>query len=654
MVYSDFKSYIQANYADLLHRKISKFVNEKHDGLGFHSLNVLSLCDQKVENIEVKSLRCNDAPGPLVKIDVNVTADIVTKGLGTREYEAGRVSKWFTVHIEAFLRDKLEILDEETWTEEYNPTKFDKLTALDEFLIPYIYAEDLEDEADNFFETYCVDAIYIMGWMLPLDHILREMRITYYEAPLPQNVFGRMYFKEAEAEYYYQLPGWGHIPPSKELKLGKIKPGTMLISDDSHFMFDDDTGLTTIAHEIVHWDKHQKFFKILSLLNGDETNLSCEVTPEVHPDHLEGLQKAIWWAEWQANALAPRILMPRNLFIGLMAQIYEEQSCIPYKNSAEVMERTIDKISKCFSVSKCAAKVRALQLGYKTAEGVWINVDRHYYEPFTFNVDALGDYETFILDRKNYQNLLDSNPEFARLVISGAFIYIGCVVVINDPLYVKESDFYDIGLELTHYAREHVDLCCLKFKRNYSANMETGDFYNLCYLSRDVNAAEFKETKTIDLSTNQDVLEQQRNLDAINKEGARVMAILRTLPTGFAETFSAHMARVKDEEGKKMTYKVMHQRTGLSEKYISEISKGKKKPSLDVVYALCVGLHLHPIFSNDMIRKSYGHYPYDEYGAMAEYLLGHHFMESLDLINDRLKQVGHPIWGKDIEEVDDE
>ena len=66
MAYSDFKSYIQANYADLLHREISKFVNERYDDLGFHSLNVLSLCEQQVENIEVKSLRCSDAPGSLV------------------------------------------------------------------------------------------------------------------------------------------------------------------------------------------------------------------------------------------------------------------------------------------------------------------------------------------------------------------------------------------------------------------------------------------------------------------------------------------------------------------------------------------------------------------------------------------------------------
>ncbi len=33
-----------------------------------------------------------------------------------------------------------------------------------------------------------------------------------------------------------------------------------------------------------------------------ETSLSCVVELEMSPEHLDGVQKAIWWAEWQANA----------------------------------------------------------------------------------------------------------------------------------------------------------------------------------------------------------------------------------------------------------------------------------------------------------------------------------------------------------------
>lgn len=160
--YSDFKSYIQDKYAVYLLRQISDFVNKNHDGQGFHTLNVLSICDQKVDNLSVKSLRCTDMPDPFVKIAVNLTADIVTMGLGTKKYEADRKTRWFTVTIVACLRDGMEIKEDQTTIEEYAPGTWDKTTALDEFGVTYVYAADLEDIADDFFEFYCQDAIYHM------------------------------------------------------------------------------------------------------------------------------------------------------------------------------------------------------------------------------------------------------------------------------------------------------------------------------------------------------------------------------------------------------------------------------------------------------------------------------------------------------------
>ena len=42
MAYTDFKTYIQDKFADYLLKQVSAFVNEYHDGIGFHTLNVLS------------------------------------------------------------------------------------------------------------------------------------------------------------------------------------------------------------------------------------------------------------------------------------------------------------------------------------------------------------------------------------------------------------------------------------------------------------------------------------------------------------------------------------------------------------------------------------------------------------------------------------
>ena len=43
MAYKDFKSYIQDKYCDLLTTAIKEYVDNHHDGIGFHDFNVLSL-----------------------------------------------------------------------------------------------------------------------------------------------------------------------------------------------------------------------------------------------------------------------------------------------------------------------------------------------------------------------------------------------------------------------------------------------------------------------------------------------------------------------------------------------------------------------------------------------------------------------------------
>ena len=107
MAYKSFKEYIENNYSEFLRNEIEEFVQEHHDGQGFHSLNVLSLLKQQVENLQVMSLSCRIDVEPRIIIDVHVKADIVSKGLGTSDYDADRKTRWFTVSLKAILRDGL-------------------------------------------------------------------------------------------------------------------------------------------------------------------------------------------------------------------------------------------------------------------------------------------------------------------------------------------------------------------------------------------------------------------------------------------------------------------------------------------------------------------------------------------------------------------
>ena len=105
MAYTDFKSYFQDKYSDMLAEAIQAFVNKHHDGIGFHGINVLSITDQKVENIEVKSLVCHeDGIGDSLRMEVRTAADIVEMSLGTKAIEAGRKTRNFLRYLPCLMK----------------------------------------------------------------------------------------------------------------------------------------------------------------------------------------------------------------------------------------------------------------------------------------------------------------------------------------------------------------------------------------------------------------------------------------------------------------------------------------------------------------------------------------------------------------------
>ena len=54
--YPDLKCYLQANFKDFFTEEVQTFVNNKYDGGGFHSFNVVSLLRHKMANCQAK---CN-------------------------------------------------------------------------------------------------------------------------------------------------------------------------------------------------------------------------------------------------------------------------------------------------------------------------------------------------------------------------------------------------------------------------------------------------------------------------------------------------------------------------------------------------------------------------------------------------------------------
>ena len=95
---------------------------------------------------------------------------------------------------------------------------------------------------------------------IPLDELMFNMGLELYEAPLPDNIFGKTYFAEATVDVFNED---GEVVPQN------IDPGTILLNPNIFFMRNIGSRNNTVVHECVHWDRHDKFFELQKLLNSD-------------------------------------------------------------------------------------------------------------------------------------------------------------------------------------------------------------------------------------------------------------------------------------------------------------------------------------------------------------------------------------------------
>ena len=634
--YASFEKYLEGKYYNDIHRAITGLILKRGRNNSFYSYTVLDPSYFQVDDIHVKTVSFHSTDGNRIIFNAAVEADVILKGMGKRDYAADMNNPWYTVSFTGYLSDGLNMVTI-TGVDEYSADRFDKNTTLSKYLVPYLYAENLEKEAEKFLNKYCRHALK-EPMPIPLDELMFNMGLELYEAPLPDTIFGKTYFAEATVDVFNE---------DGEVVSQTIDPGTILLNPNIFFMRNIGSRNNTVVHECVHWDRHDKFFELQKLLNSDLSSLTCEVI-ERKSQKDSGIDGALQWMEWQANALTPRILLPasttRQKLNEILLRLHIEN---PERSESDIMEEAIQELSEFFAVSKFAAKLRAIELGFTQAQGVWNYVNGKYLPSFSFKATALKKDESYIIDTRNacYEANFDESAKAA--LSNGDFLYVDSMYCINDPKYVSETE--DGGCTLTAYARQHVDECCLKFKQKFKISSTHGDaFYTQCSLSRDIDSSLYCECNYIDDEDNQDVEKRAAELKKLKDEGIRIMEILRNLPMSFSGTLDAHMNRLEKEDGRKMTNLELSLRTGLSDRYIQDLRKEEKNVSFETVCAICIGLHLHPKFSNDLISKSRNDYPLTEEGYFDQFLIEHHYMETLDLCNDKLREMGYRTWGKEL------
>ena len=628
--YDTFAAYLEDVYYNQIFSKIKSYLFKNKGRLDLSTSVVPDPSYVELSDFKIMGVNFHESDTDRIECKVTVRAEIEIFGRGRRDYESDSTECWISIPFSATLRNGLQQVSI-GYASEYSKELFRAEDALTKYLVPYIYAKDLDKHAERFLEKYCPRALE-EPMPLPIKEIVENIGLTVYHAPLPDGIFGRTYFNDANVEVFTNKA-------CTETADRTICPGTILVNPDVVFMRNIGSTNNTVIHECVHWDKHYKFFELQKLLNPDIQAISCAVVEDYKKKSNE-LEDELSWMEWQANALAPKILIPAKTGKAKLSEILNRlhRAYRGRLRDGYVMELAISEFADFFKVSTTAAKIRAVELGFEQAAGVFNFVDGKNYPPFSFKKGSLKKGQTFVIDRNNViiQSLL--NPDLSEDIAARRFIHAGGLLVINDPQYVSIVE--DSEPTLTEYALEHVDECCLVFDRTTRVSTQYDDsFYRICFLCRDADSKSFVEASfNPKEGKNEDVQKRAREMAAIAAEAKRVADILAEVPSSFCGTLDYHIKR------RGYTNEKMEERTGISSRMIQDYRKKKDSNiTLQSVLALCIGLNLQPAFSYDLILKAgFNIMTAKDEHLIYRYLIEHHHMENIFMWNEKLQDAGIP------------
>lgn len=329
----------------------------------------------------------------------------------------------------------------------------------------------LDDYASKYLSRVCREAL-TTPMPLPVEQILADEHLTVEEVSLSKNldIFGCCLLLDGEVQVYDK--GTGSMKPQN------YPAGTILIDPDYAERYGVGAKRNTLIHEALHWEKDKRYFEILQIKNRSASEklypIMCRQS-ETYYEPSAGKntkENEVRWLEWQAHRLAPRVLMPHDMFKKKALEIIEH----PADNDASPLscDVLIERLSAFFLVSRSSAKYRLIEVGLETV------------------IAQFGDYADVyaeILESKDYQplspieafSLASEDSLLSEWISSGSFIYADGYFVLANPKFVT----FKAGVpQLTTTAKKNLQRCVLNIREQRFADYTYAckDFEGLCYL----------------------------------------------------------------------------------------------------------------------------------------------------------------------------
>lgn len=589
-----FTEYIANRFENELFEAIQDYIEYNYNNLDLWLYKVRKIGGIELSDIEVKFVNVNDLPGMKIEFDVVVEAEFEVRESDYHYDESENCVQWFVLKCSGDLDCNLD--DFKIYSLTGYKIKSKQPKPMSDSLVPFIYSEQLESVATEFLRKNYPEALKTPMAVDP--QLLAEkigLKIEIRDITKDFTVFGQIFFHDCEAEFYDKN--------SDKMVQIHVNAKTIFVDPKAYFLRNLGSVNNTIVHECVHWALHRKAFELERLYNSSATKIKCQVVGGIKDSNRDATE----WMEWQANALTPRIQMPISTFKEKAFELIKKyKQLLQTEKIIDVMEPVIDELALFFGVSRLAAKIRMIDVGYEEAIGTFTYIDGHYIRPHCFKKGFLKRNQTFSISAIDaaIQSFID--PELSALIKEGSYIYVDSHFVLKHPKYVtRDENGYAI---LTDYARTHMEECCLVFDLSIKSGFKES-YHSECFLNRDKGSNIDFELK---FNNGFQYASQEKKIKILADVLEEEARIFNELPNSYTKSLEMVI------EWRGVTYKELEEMTLLNEKTIRRIVNGETNGSIESLIVICLALNLPPMISNHIISKS----PLDCQHFFIQFLFG--------------------------------
>jgi len=219
----------------------------------------------------------------------------------------------------------------------------------DKDLVPYIEKDEFDDIAKDILQDHCPE-VFSQARPLPIDKLVAGLGLQVKYVHLSDDLayLGQICFTPGLVDIYR--------PETDEYVQEEFDEGDILIDPQVAVQRNKASSDFTIVHECVHNCLHAPHYQLKLALGRSKMAVAHRCPTEYEK------RKRSWTKEdrmeWQADAIAGAILMPRPTFIQQAKMARENFKQIFGDNHCLLFEMLVEDMARVYRVSKAAASLR--------------------------------------------------------------------------------------------------------------------------------------------------------------------------------------------------------------------------------------------------------------------------------------------------------